>query len=485
MFGLLFLLPVLVYSEDSTWPAREFRGAFVATVANIDWPSSRHLTTHQQKNELINLLDKLQKLNFNAIVLQVRPAGDALYSSKLEPWSYYLTGEQGKPPSPFYDPLEFAITEAHKRNIEVHAWFNPYRARSGSTSSVGLAQNHVAHIYPQYVYKYGHDLWMDPGASVIQDHAVKVFLDVVTRYDIDGVHIDDYFYPYPVSGTDFPDSHTYSSYKTNGGNLGLSDWRRNNINTLIQNLSTRIKTIKPYVKFGISPFGIWQPGYPHGIHGFNSFTSLYADSRKWFKEGWLDYLAPQLYWQIDPPAQSYPALLDWWLEQNTHQHHVYISNYASAVFTKHWSTHELERQVEISRSKDSRKSYGNIHFSAKVFVENMHGMSDVFHTKVYTSPALTPEMSWLSCPNPPKPSNVKTHGYNVSWTPETSGHVRSYAIFHFIAEVFGLVTVLPKDSSSFTVTEIGSYVIVSVNRIGIQSLEESFTIGLSTSSVIG
>lgn len=472
-------------SDESPWPTREFRGAFVATVANIDWPSSSHLTTNQQKSELLSLLDKLQEVNFNAIVLQVRPAGDALYNSSIEPWSIYLTGHQGSAPIPYYDPLEFAITEAHKRNIEVHAWFNPYRARSGSTSRSGLAQNHVIHLYPQYVYAYGHDLWMDPGAIVIQNYTTRVFLDVVQRYDIDGIHIDDYFYPYPISGQDFPDSHTYAAYKSGGGNLGHADWRRNNINNLVHTLSIKIKSLKPFVKFGISPFGIWQPGYPSGIKGFNSYASLYADSRKWVNDGWLDYLTPQLYWQIDPPAQSYPALLDWWLNQNTRRRHIYVGNYASGVRTKNWSTNELERQVEISRSRVERKSLGNIHFSAKYFVKNIHGLSDVFRKHLYATPALQPEMSWLSATQPSIPSKVRTNGHMVSWAADSTGSVRSWAIYRYIADIFELVSVLSSVSTSFTVSETGSYAIASINRIGVQSREIIFIIGTGATSVVG
>lgn len=482
---MFIYLYIFVVAEDSPWPTREFRGAFVATVVNLDWPSSSHLTTAQQKAGLVHLLDKLEQMNFNAIVFQVRSTGDAMYNSSLEPWSTYLTGHQGVAPVPYYDPLEFAVTEAHKRNIEVHAWFNPYRARSGSTSRSGLAHNHVAHLYPQYVYAYGHDLYMDPGAKVIQDHTMKVFLDVVKRYDIDGIHIDDYFYPYPVAGQDFPDSHTYSAYKSAGGSLSHADWRRNNIDNLVHTLSTEIKRIKPYVKFGISPFGIWQPGHPHGIKGFNSFASLYADSKKWINEGTLDYIAPQLYWQIDPPAQSYPALLDWWLDQNTQNKHIYVSNYASGVIAKHWSVSEIEHQVEVSRSRVSRKSFGNIQFRAGHIASNVHGLGDAFSKNLYSKPALQPEMQWLSAPNAPTPSNVVTNGHVVSWSADSSGAVRSWAIYRYIADVYDLLTVLPRDSTSTTVQDTGTYAIASVNRIGVQSSEVSFIIGTGVSTVVG
>lgn len=468
--------------EGSPWPRREFRAAWIATVANIDWPSSRSASTAHQKAELTALLDKLAELHFNAVIFQVRTSGDAFYNSTLEPWSYYLTGHQGHAPSPFYDPLEFLIQEAHRRNVEVHAWFNPYRARSGSTSRSGLAPNHVVHRYPHYVYSYGSDLWMDPGAKVLQNFIYDIFMDVVRRYDIDGVHMDDYFYPYPVSGHSFPDSHTYNAYKTTGGNLSVSDWRRNNVNTLVRRIGTGIKSIKQYVKYGISPFGIWKSGHPHGVRGLSSVDELYADCQKWFHEGWVDYLSPQLYWKIDPPQQSYTALIDWWLSQNAHKRHVYVGNYAAAVVVKHWPVNEISRQIKESRLRYANLSLGNVQFSAKHFKLNSHGIGDVFKNALYHTPALPPEMTWLTAAPPTQPTGVSEQGSVVSWTADTSGSVRSWAIYKDKLDTWDLVKVLHVSETKTNLTN-GNYAITGVNRLDKQSQHVLFTV--SSVQIVG
>lgn len=462
-------ISVLRFTDGSPWPVREFRGAWIATVANIDWPSSHSLTTDQQKNELTSLLDRLQSQNFNAIVLQVRTSGDALYNSSFEPWSYYLTGRQGRAPSPYYDPLEFTVQEAHKRNMEVHAWFNPYRARSGSNSTSGLAPNHMADRFPRYTYAYGSNLWMDPGAKVVQDFILSVFRDVVTRYDIDGLHMDDYFYPYPVSGVAFPDSHTYSAYVSGGGRLSLADWRRDSVNTLVHGLYSLVKSIKPHVKVGISPFGIWKPGHPHTIHGLSSFDSLYADSKKWLELGWVDYLSPQLYWEIDPPQQSYPALLDWWLQQNKMNRHLYTGNYASAIVVKSWPVNELVRQVQLSRDRRDQLSLGNVFFSAKTFSHNTHGIGDTFKSGQYSTPALQPEMTWLTAPAPSSPQNVRASAdFKLYWSSDSSHTVRSWAVYVLRADVWELVHVLNRDTMEVGV-QGGYYAVRGVNRLGKES----------------
>ena len=466
---------ICVFSEGSPWPKREFRAAWIATVANIDWPSSRTATPAHQKAELTALLDKLAELHFNAVVFQVRTSGDAFYNSSLEPWSYYLTGHQGQTPSPFYDPLEFLIQEAHSRNIEVHAWFNPYRARSGTTSRSGLAQTHVVHRYPQYVYSYGTNLWMDPGAKVLQNFIYNVFMDVVRRYDIDGVHMDDYFYPYPVSGHSFPDSHTYNAYRASGGHLSVSDWRRDNVNNLVHRIGNGIKSIKPYVKYGISPFGIWKSGHPHGVRGLSSVDELYADSQKWFHDGWLDYLSPQLYWKIDPPQQSYTALLDWWLSQNANKRHVYVGNYAAAVVTKHWPVYEIYRQIQESRLRYSNLSLGNVQFSAKYFKLNSHGIGNTFKNNLYKTPALAPEMTWLTAAPPSQPTGVSAQGPVLSWSGDTSGNTTSWAIYEDKLESWNLVKVLPV-SETKTNLSMGHYAIAGVNRIGKQSQHVLFSV---------
>ncbi|XP_050408569.1 glycosyl hydrolase YngK [Patella vulgata] len=449
------------------WPIREFRAVWVATVADIDWPISSRHTSAQQQKEMIVLLDKLQDLNFNAVVFQVRCAGDAMYHSQIEPWSRYLTGAQGKVPSPYYDPLDFVVNEAHKRNIEVHAWFNPYRANT-SPSRSGLAKNHMAIEYPQYAYTYGSDIYMDPGAKQVQDRAHDVIMDVVKRYDVDGVHMDDYFYPYPVSGVSFPDSHTYNAYRSSGGRLSHDDWRRENVNNLIQRIYSSIKSLKNDVKFGLSPFGIWKSGYPSGIVGFSSYDSQYADSRKWFMEGWVDYMNPQLYWRIDPPKQSYTHLMDWWLQQNTKHRHFYAGCYAGRVVNGGWPVSEIRRQVEESRDRNNKLSLGNVFFSAKYFRDNSKGLDDMFKSDLYTIPALAPEMSWLNSTVPPPPGNVKASGNTISWNPDSSGAVRSWAVYLQQADNWNLVKVLNKDTTHYAGLR-GQYAITAVNRLSTES----------------
>ncbi|HEU4374542.1 MAG TPA: family 10 glycosylhydrolase, partial [Telluria sp.] len=297
----------------------EFRAAWVSTVANIDWPSKPTLNAAQQKAEAIAILDRAKSLNLNAVVLQVRPSADAIYPSKLEPWSEYLTGAQGMAPSPLYDPLKFWVAEAHARGLQLHAWFNPYRARQAGARSP-LASSHIARTNPAAVKSYGKYLWMDPGEEAAAKQTLDVVLDVVRRYDIDGVHIDDYFYPYPTEALDgngaakgeqdFPDQPSWQRYLLSGGRLERAAWRRQNVNRLIEALYTGIHREKSWVLFGISPFGLGKPDRrPAGIVGFSQYDKLYADAETWLENGWLDYLSPQLYWPIAPAQQAYPVLL--------------------------------------------------------------------------------------------------------------------------------------------------------------------------------
>jgi uncharacterized lipoprotein YddW (UPF0748 family) len=446
---------------------REFRGVWVATAWNIDWPSKRGLPVEQQQSELIQILDRVQALNFNALVLQVRPTGDALYASDLEPWSGWLTGTQGKTPEPFYDPLEFAIAEAHKRNIELHAWFNPYRAGTSSENSPKV-RPHIAATNPDYVYKYGNDLWMDPGAKVVQDLTYNVILDVVRRYDVDGIHLDDYFYPYPVKGQTFPDDKTYSAYQATGGKLSLADWRRDNVNRMMERLHNGIQATKRNVKFGISPFGIYRPGQPSGIKGLDQYEALYADPKKWLEEGWVDYLAPQLYWRIDPPEQSYPVLLEWWTQNNPKRRHIYPGNRLSSLDGKDWSIFEYEKQVEITRNLASQLSLGNIFYNMKPFNENRLGVVDAFKTSLYTEPALVPNMQWLGAVPPGLPKTVKAKDGKLTWSAATSETIRSWTLYKQNIEAWKLVQIIDAATTAVTV-EPGTYALCAVDNMANES----------------
>lgn len=383
--------------------SREFRGVWIATKANIDWPSRPGLPVPQQKAELIKILDHAVRLRLNAVILQVRPAGDAFYASHLEPWSEYLTGTMGAAPAPFYDPLAFAVMEAHRRGLELHAWFNPFRARIAGAKSAP-ATNHISVTRPAWVGRYGETLWQDPADPGVQRHALHVMLDVLRRYDVDGIHIDDYFYPYPEKNVpkaalDGLDERSWQRYRAVGGALARDDWRRAQVNEFVRTLHARIKAEKPFVKFGVSPFGIWRPGHPPAVEGLDAYAELFADARLWLREGWLDYCAPQLYWAIQAPKQSYPELLDWWRGQNPRGRHLWPGNYSGR-----FPPAEIIEQVRITRARPD--AGGNIFFNATSLTTN--GYADAFTRQLYTEPALVPASPWLDNQPPPAPRVAPT-----------------------------------------------------------------------------
>ena len=394
---------------------REFRGAWVATVDNIDWPSKRDLTTAQQQAELLHVIENAHALHLNALILQVRPSGDALYPSKLEPWSEYLTGLQGRAPNPPWDPLEFAVKEAHARGIELHCWFNPYRANHPAQKGP-CCDSHICRTNPECVKSYDRYMWMDPGEKTVQLHSLDVILDVVKRYDIDGVHLDDYFYPYPIydgskQKVDFPDGASWTKYVQSGGRLSRGDWRRKNCDDFIENLYKGIKRVKKSVKFGISPFGIARPNVPSGIKaGVDQYNDLYADAQKWLENGWCDYYAPQLYWAINSPGQPFEPLLKYWLKENKMNRHVWAGLYTSRLDPKegNYKTAEIINQVGISR-KD-QPSEGNIHFSYKALALNNQNIAGALEKGPYAHQAFIPESPWLGDKQPRSPRVVKNDG---------------------------------------------------------------------------
>jgi uncharacterized lipoprotein YddW (UPF0748 family) len=418
---------VLSYQPSSVIPPkplREFRAAWVATVGNIDWPSTNALTTAQQKAELLAILDRAVHLKLNAVILQVRPACDAMYPSTLEPWSEYLTGRMGQAPQPFYDPLALALEEAHRRGLELHAWFNPYRARyQGAKSPV--APNHVSRTKPELVRKYGKFLWLDPGEKEVQDYSLQVVMDVVKRYDIDGVHFDDYFYPYfetNASGSelDFPDEPSWRRYGVGSG-LSRADWRRDNVNRFLERVYQSIKAEKPWVKFGISPFGIWRPGNPPQIKGLDAYGKLYADSRKWLASGWLDYCVPQLYWAIDPPQQSFPVLLNWWSAQNLHGRHLYAGLDSTKVNGK-WKPEEILNQIRVTRQ--TAGVGGQVHWGMRSLMRN-NALESGLEREVYGQAALVPASTWLPGAYPDKPTlTAANHNGSVTLNWTAAGSVR-------------------------------------------------------------
>ncbi|MEM7624689.1 MAG: family 10 glycosylhydrolase [Planctomycetota bacterium] len=389
---------------------REFRAAWVATVANIDWPSTKTLSTQEQKDELIAIFDRAVELKLNAIVLQVRPAGDALYQPGLEPWSEWLTGEIGKAPDPYYDPLAFAIEEAHRRGLELHAWFNPYRVLHPTNKSEP-SPDHIAVTHPHLVKEYGKFLWLDPGAPEVQAHSLAVMLDVVKRYDLDGVHMDDYFYPYPIKDDDgneieFPDGDSYAAYRKAWGFKSRDDWRRWSVDTFVRDLYREVKRIKPHVKVGISPFGIYRPGNPRTIQGFDQYDKLYADALKWYRKGWVDYFTPQLYWAIAPPPQSFSTLLNWWDQQNPKGRHLWPGLYTSRMLAENprgFTPDEIGYQIAWTRLIESSPP-GHVHFSMKALMPKHHEeIGGPIAAKAYAEPALVPATPWLKGKRPAAP----------------------------------------------------------------------------------
>jgi uncharacterized lipoprotein YddW (UPF0748 family) len=388
--GLFMIRPV--FSQ----PVSEFRGVWIATVDNIDWPKRGNYSVYSQKAEFIRQLDMHKRNGMNAVIAQVRPAADAFYPSTLEPWSQWLTGVQGKSPSPYYDPLQFMIEEAHKRGMEFHAWLNPYRANF-NINSASIAPDHITRIHPDWFLTYGGKKYFDPSNLDGQEHVVAVVRDIVRRYEIDAVHMDDYFYPYRVPGKEFPDA---AAYLRSGSRLSKSDWRRSNVDSIIKKINAVIKSEKPYCKFGISPFGVWRNKTqdPEGSNtraGTTNYDDLYADILLWMKEGWVDYVAPQLYWEIGHKLADYRELIDWW-SQHSYGRHVYIGHGIYRAYEKNiaWKNpNELPNQIKLVR--DHPEVHGSIFYSSKSFDRNPNGWNDSLQNNYYRLPALVPEMDWL------------------------------------------------------------------------------------------
>lgn len=402
-------------------PKREFRGVWVATVTNIDWPSRPGLTADQQKQEFIGLLEQHKKSGMNAILLQVRPAADAFYKKSREPWSQWLMGKQGVAPAAGYDPLEFAIKEAHSRGMELHAWFNPYRATMGANSSV--SEDHMTRKRPDLFFTYGGKKQFDPGLPEVREYIVQVILDVVKGYDVDGIHFDDYFYPYPIAGQRINDAETFSKYPN--GFTAVNDWRRNNVDLLIKQLDDSIHFYKKYVKFGISPFGIWKNQSEDTLgsdtHGLSNYHELYADSRKWIKEGWVDYINPQIYFSFTRKAAPFGTLVDWWSD-NTYGRHLYIGQAAYLVNQKMEAAWRVPNQIpeQIRYIRKNNRVQGSIFFSSKSLSTVARGTQDSLRNDVYRYPALPPQMPWLDEVVPNQPQDLSavavTGGVQLKWS---------------------------------------------------------------------
>lgn len=401
---------------------REFRALWVATVDNIDWPTEPGLSARRQRAEIRAVLETASRLRLNAILLQVRPTSDALYASRTEPWSAFLTGRQGVGPEPRYDPLEEWVREAHARGIDVHAWINPYRVRH--PKSIGPdAARHVSKRRPELVREYGPYLWLDPGAEGSREVVLGVTRELLRRYDIDGVHMDDYFYPYPIDGEDFPDGETYAAYTRRGGRLGKADWRRENINRLVRDLRDLTHREKPGAIFTVSPFGIWRPDHPEGVKGFDAYARLYADSRRWMEEGWVDALMPQLYWPIESAGQPFEPLLTWWEQYGGPRTHLWPGLYLTRIMPAgseraSWEPREIVDQIGLIRG--SERARGFALFSAVGVVEDRRGVTGELASGVLRGGALAPASPWAGGRRPRRAE--------VSWGGVGSGAGRSVRV---------------------------------------------------------
>jgi uncharacterized lipoprotein YddW (UPF0748 family) len=436
LFGVTAL--VADAAEQPPEIPREFRGVWVATVYNLNWPSKAGLTVAHQKAELRSILDRAASLHLNAILLQVRPSSDALYESKIEPWSAFLSGKMGVAPTPAYDPLAWAIEEAHARGLELHAWFNPFRALTSTEASA--SPGHVTRRHPEWIRRYGGQLLLDPGEPAVREYVRGVILDVLDRYDVDGIHIDDYFYPYPVKDKagaimPFPDDLTWQRYLAGGGKLSRQDWRRDNVNQFVESTYRTVKAEKRWVKFGISPFGIWRPRVPETIEArLDAYEQLYADSRRWLQEGWCDYFTPQLYWPIDPAAQSFPVLYRWWSEQNRVGRHLW-PGIATERIGPQRPAQEIIRQIEITRGAVPKSAGasaavadpGQICWDMKSLIRDLGGIDALLCQKAYPERALVPASPWLGAQTPAAPS-IARNSRGITWKPVGEIPARWWAV---------------------------------------------------------
>ena len=397
----ILLITILISStlfSQSIPPKREMRAAWIATVTNIDWPSSNGSSTAVQKQELINLLDELKRDGINTIIFQVRSECDAMYSSSLDPWSYWLTGSQGTAPYPYYDPLEFAIDEAHKRGMELHAWFNPYRAER-SVDNYPNASNHVTVQHPDWIIQISSFKFLDPGLPMVRDYVTSVIYDIVSRYDVDGIHADDYFYPYPPNQITNQDAATFAAYPR--GFTNLADWRRDNVNLLIAQVNDTIQSVKPWVKFGMSPFGIWKSGVPPGITGLSAYNDIYCDAIAWLHNRSIDYLTPQLYWPFGG-GQDYAKLQPWWADSVAANGRHFYPGHAYYRIAAWFNPSEMPNQIRFDRNNP--KVQGSVFFSAKHFGINPLGVTDTLRNDLYRYISILPIMNWkdVVAPNPPQ-----------------------------------------------------------------------------------
>lgn len=436
-FIILFFVSMAVLSQTN--PKHELRAVWIATVENIDWPSKPGLPAEKQKQELKDLLNLVKAYNMNTVVLQIRPAADAFYLSSIEPWSQWLTGMQGKAPEPNYDPLEYSIDECRKRGLDIHVWLNPYRALK-DTSMHHAAYNHISIIHPEWLVTYGSTKYFDPGIPHVRDYFAHIVSDIVRRYDIDAVHLDDYFYPYRITGVEFPDDHSFALYGGEYSEDRRDDWRRNNVNLIIKQIHDSIKSIKAFVEFGISPFGVWRNASVDSAGsdtraGQTNYDDLYADVIHWQKEGWVDYVAPQLYWNIGFQAADYKTLAEWW-NRNTYGCQLYIGHgiyrLAPESKTESWrSSDEIVNQIKLNRTLGNIK--GSLFYSAKFLAANPLDLKGALTRELYCYQAIQPVNKRIATLNAEKPSDAhqKRGLFEIKLSWKQGSHTKKFIIYRF------------------------------------------------------
>ena len=457
-------------------PKREFRGAWMHTVFQGQY---KNQSTDQNKQYIREQLDKLKDAGVNAVFFQVRPQSDAFYKSDIEQWSIYLT-DGGKAPAPFWDPLEFIIEEAHARGMELHAWLNPYRVTASAKQTVPAG--HIYHKHPERFVTYDGKVYFDPGYPQNQKYIEKVVADIVTRYDIDGIHFDDYFYPYPANNKDFPDSKSYAKY---GSGKARDDWRRDNVNNLIKGLSTTIKSIKPWVRFGVSPFGIWRnkKSDPRGsqTNGLENYDALYADVLLWAEKGWVDYLIPQIYWEREHQRASYDVLVDWW-NNNSHGRHVYVGQDVEKTMCKadiDDKTQKSQLKSKIRQTRDAANIEGSCWWPAYSLTKNSCGVVDSLKTDFHSSPAIVPAYTWISDEIPESPYDLSVDGSRwLRWKALTCDNKVSdcvrFVVYRFdndksfdLENSANIVAITSE--KSIMVNKPGYYVVTSLDRVNNES----------------
>ncbi len=497
-FAVILLFVFTTFHTHAQTPKREFRGAWIATVNNIDYPSTKNLTSAQQQAEFIKILDQHQEAGINAVMVQIRTNGDAFYPSEFAPWSEYLTSKQGKAPEPFYDPMAFMVAECRKHGIEFHAWFNPYRAVPNINTTV-LDAKHVAVKHPEWLLPYGNLRVLDPGKPEVIKHITEVVMEIATKYDIDGVHFDDYFYPYPSAGLTLNDSATYN--RNSRGILNRADWRRDNVNILVKTIADTLKAVKPWVKFGISPFGIWQnktSAQPLGsaTGGLQSYSDVYCDSRIWLQRGWVDYIAPQIYWNIGLAVADFSILVPWWAN-NVFDRHLYIGHAAyriNATDVAAWQNpSQMPTQIRLNRS--TAKVQGSIFYNTNTLNKNLLGFRDSLITKLYKTPALMPQMVWKDAVSPNSPKNLTVSltniGLQIKWEKPTVGaseldKIRGYVLYRFadnepidISNPAAIRSIIYKDTTAFFDADISqqairyTYAITAIDRLHNESVQSN------------